>query len=126
MSNQVNPGFREIFQAYGADYDATMERFMGNEALYLRLLGMLFQDDNLHKLGVALEAGDLTAAFEAAHTLKGVAGNMGLSPLYEAVCAMVEPLRARQPRSDYATLYQAVLTEFREVETLHRRLKGGD
>lgn len=126
MSNRGDSGFREIFQAYGADYDATMERFMGNEALYLRLLGMLFQDDNLNKLGAALEAGDLTGAFEAAHTLKGVAGNMGLSPLYEAVCAIVEPLRAGQPRSDYTALYQVIQTEFRRVETLNMRLKGGD
>ena len=30
---------------------------------------------------------DLDGAFEAAHTLKGVAGNLGLTPLYRSVCA---------------------------------------
>ena len=35
----------------------------------------------------------MTSAFEAAHTLKGVTGNMGLTPLYDAVCTIVEPLR---------------------------------
>ena len=58
-------GFREIFETYGADYQATMTRFIGNETMYLRFLDMLFQDPNLQKLGDALESGDLTAAFGA-------------------------------------------------------------
>lgn len=118
------PGFKEQLQAYGADYKATMERFMGNEALYMRLLDMLFKDDSLHKLGDALDAGDLTQAFEAAHTLKGVVGNMGLKPLYEAVCTIVEPLRQREQRSDYIALYQVIQTEFQKVDELRHRLKG--
>ena len=40
-------GFKEIFSAYGGDYDATIARFMGSEAMYLRILPMLFQDENL-------------------------------------------------------------------------------
>ena len=40
------PTFRDVFEAYGADYDTTMARFMGNEAMYLQLLDMLFQDEN--------------------------------------------------------------------------------
>ena len=59
-------GFREAFEAYGADYGATMARFMGSETMYLRLLDMLFQDKNLQKLGDAVASGDLRGAFEAA------------------------------------------------------------
>ena len=70
---------------------------------------MLFQDENMQKLGAALANRDYTAAFEAAHTLKGVVGNMGLTPLYEAVCVIVEPLRSRECRDDYAALYQSCL-----------------
>ena len=47
-------GFREVFKAYGADYEETMGRFMGNEAMYLRLLGMLSKDESLQELGRAL------------------------------------------------------------------------
>ena len=69
-------GFREMFEAYGADYHSTMARFMGNEAMYMKFLDMLFKDDNLEKLGEALEKQDYEEAFSAAHTLKGVVGNM--------------------------------------------------
>lgn len=117
--------FRALFEAYGADYDATMERFMKNETLYLRLLDMLFQDTNLQKLGDALDAGDLKSAFEAAHTLKGVVGNMGLTPLYNAVCALVEPLRAGNA-CDYMGMYQVLQSEFYTVDELRTRLKEAE
>lgn len=117
--------FKESFEAYGADYRTTMERFMGNENMYLRLLDMLFQDENMNKLGNALKAEDMTAAFEAAHTLKGVVGNLGLTPLYEAVCAIVEPLRFRKA-CNYAAMYQDIKSEFEKVDVLRENLKGGD
>ena len=48
--------FRTIFEAYGGDYESTMERFLGNEAMYKRLLGMLFADENMAKLDQALRS----------------------------------------------------------------------
>ena len=117
--------FQKIFDAYGGDYSATMGRFMDNEVMYLRFLDMLFQDESLRQLGDALEAGKLEEAFAAAHTLKGVTANMGLTPLYKAVCSIVEPLRNREQRADYPVLYQAIQTEFQRVVLLRDRLKGG-
>lgn len=117
--------FREIMEEYGVDYEVTMTRFMGNEQLYLRLLDMLFQDKNLLELGDALAADDMTRAFEAAHTLKGVVGNMGLSPLYGAVCAIVEPLRTENRNEDYQALYQAISTEFARADVLRHALNEG-
>lgn len=118
--------FKEQFVAYGADYEGTMQRFMGNEAMYMKFLGMLFQDDNLQKLGDAICAGDLAGAFAAAHTLKGVVGNMGLTPLYQAVCAIVEPLRNGERREDYPALYEAVQQEFQRVGELRNNILGGE
>ena len=116
-------GFKEKFTAYGADYTVTMERFLGNEAMYLRLLDMLFEDQSLRQLADALGAGDIEGAFAAAHTLKGIVGNMGLTPLYQAVCILVEPLRAGEQRGDYLDLYQAVENEFQRADLFRRQLK---
>lgn len=116
---------KEAFAFYGADYEATMGRFMGNQPMYLRFLDMFFQDESMQKLGDALDAGDLTGAFEAAHTLKGTSGNMGLAPLYAAVCAIVEPLRAGTAREDYPALFQAIQAEYRKADTFRHSLKGG-
>lgn len=118
--------FRSIFEAYGGDYRATMARFVNKEDMYLRFLDMLFQDDNMEKLGKSLEADDLKSAFEAAHTLKGVVGNMGLTPLFSAVCTIVEPLRAGEQRGDYREMYQVIEEEFEKADDLRNRLKKGE
>ena len=117
--------FREIFEVYGADYNSTMARFMGKEAMYLKFLDMLFKDDNLEKLGTALEQQDYEAAFAAAHTLKGVVGNMGLTPLFNAVCAIVESLRKREVPEDYNGLYQIIQTGFLQADDFRKKLKEG-
>lgn len=117
--------FREIFEVYGADYNSTMARFMGKEAMYLKFLDMLFKDDNLEKLGTALEQQDYEAAFAAAHTLKGVVGNMGLTPLFNAVCAIVESLRKREVPEDYNGLYQIIQTGFLQADEFRKKLKEG-
>ena len=118
-------GFREMFEVYGADYNSTMARFMGKEAMYLKFLDMLFKDDNLEKLGTALEQQDYEAAFAAAHTLKGVVGNMGLTPLFNAVCAIVESLRKREVPEDYNVLYQIIQTGFLQADEFRKKLKEG-
>lgn len=43
----------------------------------------------------ALEAKDWDGMLQAAHTLKGVAGNLGLDPIYCASSNIVEALRAQ-------------------------------
>ena len=47
-----------------------------------------------------LKKKDLDAAFDAAHALKGVLGNLSLTPLYEKASKITELLRARS-EADY-------------------------
>lgn len=115
---------RPHFKTYGLDYDTTMARFMGDEGIYVRILGMLFADPNAEALKAALAAGDLPAAFQAAHALKGVAGNLGLTPLYQAACALVEPLRRGQrPEPEQ---YAALPAALDHAATFYGALKGAD
>lgn len=115
---------QEIMKSYGMDGEATMRRFMGNTKLYIKLLDMLPADNSIHELDDALSAGDLEKAFEAAHTLKGVAGNLGLSPLYDAVCVIVEPLRKGEAVEGYPALFGAVQKEFKNALAMLEALKN--
>lgn len=108
--------FKACFERYGADYTVTMERFMFREEMYLRFLNMMLEDDNFPKLKAALEANDLDAAFDAAHTLKGVSANMGLTPLYNAVCEVVEPLRWRKKDGQYREKIQVIENEMTRIQ----------
>lgn len=85
---------RAHLEAAGIDVGDALARFMNNEALMTKFLSRFSQDKNYALLKRALEDGDAAGAYAAAHTLKGVAGNLSMRALYDAACAVVEPLRA--------------------------------
>ena len=96
---------------FGANTEEGLGRCMKNEALYLRLVGMVVDDRNYGKLSEALEAGDLKAGFEAAHALKGVLGNLSLTPIYEPMCRLTEMLRRPEEEADYQPLYKEIMNQ---------------
>lgn len=75
------------------DVEGALARFCGNSALYEKFLGKFLQDDNYYKIGAAVEAEDGEEMLIAAHTLKGVAGNLGFTALMNACAEMVSQLR---------------------------------
>ena len=93
----------EKLQEFGANTEEGLTRCMKNEALYLRLVATAPNEKNFDKLRTALHAGDLDGAFEAAHALKGVLGNLSLTPLYEKAVEITELLRAKT-EMDYSPL----------------------
>lgn len=110
--------FEQKLRQYGADFDVALGRMDHDEEFYLECLKTFDEDPSYLELKAALEQKDCTAAFNCAHTLKGVAGNLGLTPLYQVICDLVEPLR--QGSCDGSEkLLQAVLAQ---KERLHRLL----
>lgn len=103
--------------AFGANVDEGLQRCMNNEAFYLRLVDSVKGDTGFDALQVAINAGDLDAAFEAAHALKGALGNLSITPLYEPVCEITELLRAKED-ADYATLVDAAMAKWEEFLAL--------
>lgn len=80
----------------GVDVDSGMERFMGNKDLLMRFLRKFPGDDNYHNIVSGLDSGDYETAFRAAHTLKGLCGNLSLTKLQEVVSEETELLRAEK------------------------------
>lgn len=97
----------EKLRACGANVQEGMSRCMNNEAFYLRLTGMALDDKNFGKLNEAIGQNDKKAAFEAAHALKGMLGNLSLTPLVEPVTEITELLRAEKD-ADYPALCAAL------------------
>lgn len=77
----------------GVDVGSMLERCMGNEALLERLLKKFLADRSYAGLVGAFKAGDGAAALDAAHTLKGVCGNMSITGLFEQLARQVQALR---------------------------------
>lgn len=85
---------REKLEQAGIDVSGALERFMGNEALLERFLNKFLNDPNYGKLAAALDAGDEEAALTAAHTLKGVCGNLAMTELFDLLTRQVAAFRA--------------------------------
>ena len=85
---------RAQLEAAGSQVGEALERMMGSEALLKRLLGKFLDDPQYPALRAALEAGDVERAVSAAHTLKGVCGNLSMTELYGLFTRQVDALRA--------------------------------
>lgn len=93
---------------FGANTEEGIARCAGSEALYLRLVKMIPSEENFVSLRVALESNDLDEAFAAAHALKGVLGNLSLTPMYDKCVEITELLRSRT-QTDYTGLMNELL-----------------
>ena len=97
---------REALEAGGVDVQGALERMMGNEKLLARLLGKFLDDKNYEHLEAAFAAQDAEAALNAAHTLKGVAGNLSVTTVYELAGRQCDLLRAGSPDEAAALMPQ--------------------
>ena len=85
----------ENLKNYGANTEEGLQRCVNSETLYLRLIDRFVQENAFANLKDALAKHDLEGAFHVAHSLKGVLGNLSLTPLYDIIFEMTELLRNR-------------------------------
>ena len=100
----------DALNRFGADTKDGMSRCLNNEAMYLRLVVKALDNPNYARLSAAVAAEDKKAAFEAVHAIKGMMGNLALTPLYELSSEMTELLRAGQD-ADYADYLARILRQ---------------
>ena len=108
----------ESLKEFGADTDEGLARCMNNEAFYLKMVGMGVADERFSTLRGVLESGDTSAAFEMAHALKGVLGNLALTPVYKPMSELTELLRSNDSGADYLSVYDEMKKEFDRLKEL--------
>lgn len=89
--------FRKQMEENGADVETTLKRFLGKEELYLKFIKKFQDDKSLEGLQERYDNVDYEGVFEKVHSLKGVAGNLGLNPIYEISAQICDLLRGKQP-----------------------------
>lgn len=98
----------------GIDLPVALKRLGGNETL-LRTLLLQFREDNLefcHSISTAIKENDLKEAQQLVHTLKGVAGNIAISEVFEESQVLELALKEKK-----AEQYQEL------INTLEKHLK---
>ena len=86
---------KECYDKMGADYEDVLSR-LRSEVLVRKFALKFLDDDSYANLKAAMESGK---AFRGAHTLKGVAQNLGFGPLYKAAAEVTESLRPSETSS---------------------------
>lgn len=102
---------------YGANIEEGLARCMNNEGFYIMLVNKVKQDKRLSLLEEQIGNKDLDAAFESAHTLKGMFANLSLTPLCEPINQITELLRSRTD-TDYSSLLNEAKSQFERLCSL--------
>lgn len=84
----------------GVDTETGLARFVGKQELYEKFLAKFVQDASYAGLKETIAKQDYLQAFEYAHSLKGVCGNLSLGPLAEQVGELTEILRNKESLTD--------------------------
>ncbi len=103
---------RECYEAMGADYEDVLGRLRKDERIQKFVLKLL-NDKSYELLMNSMEAGDMTEAFRAAHTLKGVCQNLSITALYHSSAELADRLRDGQEYGeDVAPLLEQVKKDY--------------
>jgi two-component system sensor histidine kinase/response regulator len=89
----------------GLDTKDGLGRVAGNQKLYLKLLRQFIEEQGPSAVRIAdtLTNGDTALAERLAHTLKGVAGNIGAKPVQHAAATLEKLIRAKAAASEMAS-----------------------
>ena len=92
----TNEGFLmtlfEFYNSLGESLDEVLGR-LRLESRIAKYLGLFLNDPSFDELKNAFAKNDAKTAFRAAHTLKGVAANLGLNKLSSSSSELTEDLR---------------------------------
>ena len=106
----------EKLREVGCNVNEGLQRCMNNADFYLMLVNKGLKDEDIPNLKAAVNNKDYQKGFEISHALKGVYGNLSLTPLYNSVVVICEHLRNKES-INYAPLLE-------ELEELYLKIKS--
>lgn len=116
---------QECYTQLGGDYNEILGRLRKDKTI-CRLALKFLNDESYVKIINSLKDNDYEAAFQGAHTLKGICQNLSFNKLYNTASTITETIRERkddetaallpQLTDDYNTTVQA-LKEFEAAYT---------
>ena len=83
---------KQFYQEINGSYQNALS-IMINDALIARMLSKFINNNSCDAIISNYEKKDFRALFESAHALKGVAGNLALTPLYDIACVLSDATR---------------------------------
>ncbi len=99
----------EELKELGVDVNEGLERVMDDEPLYETLLGMFLDKVNSNPIEIGdFEAESLDELIGRVHTLKGLTGNLAITPLFEGYMQVLDLLRTNHA-GEAVKVYERIL-----------------
>lgn len=111
----------EEMQALGANVQEGMDRVMNDQSLYEMMLGMFVDEVEKDTISVDdFDKEDLDEVIKRVHTLKGVAGNLSITPLFEGYMETLTLLRAGDAAKAKETFTGILPTQEKVLDCIKR------
>ena len=111
----------ECYEEMGADLQEVLRRLKTEERIG-KFLKLILKDTNYESLCKALEEKNYEQAFTYIHNLKGLAMNLGLTPLLVPAQELCEELRDGEPERELKPLLDEVAAAYQKVLGIVERL----
>jgi len=101
--------FFEELKGLGVDVEEGLERVLDDEPLYETMLGMYIDKVNNNPIAMEdFDADSLDELIRRVHILKGLTGNLAMTPLFAGYLQMLDLLRTDHPK-EAAKEYERIL-----------------
>ena len=112
---------KEFYEVSGSNYEEAIGR-MTNDAFILRFLLKFINSDYGNNLINAYNNKNMHEVFEVSHAIKGVAGNLALTRLFELSSSITEKTR-NLPEGELVNLDSEVTSFKEEFEKVVNQIK---
>ena len=102
---------QDCYDRFGGDYQDAVSRMM-NDSLIEKFMLKFPNDKTMEQLKEAVAADNTEDTFRAAHTLKGIAGNLSFTRLESAASKLTEQLRGKTDETPDPTLVAQTESEY--------------
>ncbi|MDE6314637.1 MAG: hypothetical protein K2M46_13660 [Lachnospiraceae bacterium] len=110
----------EELKAKGVNVEEAIERFLGNASLYEKMLMKFLDLMNDMAVDTGFDCNEYNDIIEKTHAIKGAAGNLSITPIYEAYTDIVNLLRAQQPEQAKLVLEKIVPVQNDIIECIKK------
>ena len=107
----------EELRKNGCDTNDALLRLGGREALYKKVVISFLNDQSLNEYTSALSKNNLEDAYIYVHNIKGVAGNLGFTPLYIAAATVVKAFVDKE-YDKITSLNEELFTQYDSITNL--------
>lgn len=102
----------------GVNVDEGVKRLGGNAAIYKKMLGTFLKMMGNYTVDPDFDGEKYEDVIETAHAIKGAAGNLSVTPIYEAYSEIVSLLRNNQPEQAREVLVGVLPVQEKIINTI--------